>query len=124
MQLTNPCSITNLVKYAESVKPDCNNDYIEVVYKELLKTDGNLNKNIVVPIFQLFLEYNKEKYIDVGCMCLALIILPFKHNDLYIDIRTGEIATSNDYKVDLRFAYDLANNLKQIIADFHLHMIK
>lgn len=122
MNLSNPCSITELITYAETAPFKDDNEYITKICAELNRvSEKMMTQRIVASIFQLFLySVGPAEYIDIGCAVLSFMAQPVAcHDNVFIDIKTGKIGVIEGILPENSNVTDLCNNLKQIIAEIY-----
>jgi hypothetical protein len=119
MKLKNPCSISELITYARSVPQIDDNDAINRLFYELNRLSSEtIEKRTICAIFQLFQYYVTDKYIDIGCMVLAIMTQPKNiYHNIFIDIKKGKVGITNNCKPNFNEINDISNNLKQLIAE-------
>lgn len=103
----NCCAISDIKKLKTTEET---NQYIDAISKEL-----GLSKVTVASTLQFFQKFSGDKYIDIGCVALALMTMP--HKGIYINLTDGRLAVGDRAdKPKLNEVRDKANNLKQVIA--------
>ena len=124
MKLPNPCSISELIRYCDSVQFTDDNDYINQIYVELNRISSeHIEKRIIASTYKL-LHYTagEDSYIDIGCLILAIMTLTKNiYHNIVVDLKTGSIGvTENTPKQmfpDLKKISEISNCIKQIIVN-------
>lgn len=117
MKLSNPCPVSDILLYAQTMPFNDDNEYISKIHDEIL-----VEKVIINGVFQLTQHYAGKQYIDIGCVILSFATLAkSKYANVYIDLMNGAISIPDNFKdtesLELDKIQELTNSLKQIIIE-------
>lgn len=118
MKLNNPCSITELKMYCQTVPFDNDNELINMIHLETIKNGNQVDKRTISAIFKLTMHYSGDKYLDIGCAIISFMSQPKElYHNIYINLIDGNIGVLSGCNLlpDNDNVTNFCNSIKQII---------